>query len=37
MATMRAVEVRQPGGPLELIQREIPEPGPGKIRIKVQA
>ncbi|HEY2539560.1 MAG TPA: alcohol dehydrogenase [Stellaceae bacterium] len=37
MATMRAVEVRQPGGPLELVEREIPEPGPGKVRIKVQA
>ncbi|MGC2201920.1 MAG: alcohol dehydrogenase [Stellaceae bacterium] len=37
MATMRAVEVRQPGGPLELVERDIPEPGPGKIRIKVQA
>ncbi len=37
MAKMRAVEVRQPGGPLELVEREIPEPGPGQIRIKVQA
>ena len=37
MAKMRAVEVRQAGGPLELIEREIPEPGPGQIRIKVQA
>ena len=37
MAKMRAVEVRQPGGPLELVERDIPEPGPGKILIKVQA
>src|SRR5271168_3245280 len=37
MAKMRAVEVRQPGGPLELVERDIPEPGPGKIRIQVQA
>jgi D-arabinose 1-dehydrogenase-like Zn-dependent alcohol dehydrogenase len=37
MAKMRAVEVRQAGGPLELVQREIPEPGLGKVRIKVQA
>lgn len=37
MATMRAVEVREPGGPLELVERQIPEPGPGRVRIKVQA
>lgn len=37
MAKMRAVEVRQAGGPLELVERDIPNPGPGKIRIKVQA
>ena len=34
MAKMRAVEVRQPGGPLELVEREIPDPGPGTARIK---
>ena len=37
MANMRAVEVRQAGGPFELVEREIPEPGPGEVRIKVQA
>ena len=37
MAKMRAVEVRQPGGPLELVERDIPEPSPGEVRIKVQA
>lgn len=37
MATMRAVEVRQPGGPLQLVERDIPEPGPGLVRVKVQA
>ena len=37
MAKMRAVEVRQPGGPLELVERDIPEPNPGEVRIKVQA
>jgi D-arabinose 1-dehydrogenase-like Zn-dependent alcohol dehydrogenase len=37
MAKMRAVQVVRPGGPLELVEREIPEPGPGKVRIKVQA
>jgi D-arabinose 1-dehydrogenase-like Zn-dependent alcohol dehydrogenase len=37
MAKMRAVEVRQPGAPLQLVEREIPEPGPRQIRIKVEA
>ncbi|HUC73333.1 MAG TPA: alcohol dehydrogenase [Stellaceae bacterium] len=34
---MRAVQVPQAGGPLELVERDIPEPGPGTVRIKVQA
>jgi D-arabinose 1-dehydrogenase-like Zn-dependent alcohol dehydrogenase len=37
MATMRAVEVQAPGAPLQLVERQIPEPVPGKVRIKVQA
>ena len=37
MPKMRAVQVSRPGGPLELVEREIPEPGPGTVRIKVQA
>lgn len=37
MATMRAVQVSRPGGPLELVERPIPEPGPGEVRIKVTA
>jgi D-arabinose 1-dehydrogenase-like Zn-dependent alcohol dehydrogenase len=37
MSKMRAVQVTQAGGPLEIVEREIPEPGPGSIRIKVQA
>lgn len=37
MSTMRAVQVSKPGGPLELVERPIPEPGPGQVRIKVQA
>src|SRR6516162_10007423 len=36
-ATMRAAQVSRPGGPLELVERPIPEPGPGSVRIKVQA
>ena len=34
---MRAIQVARPGGPLELVEREIPTPGAGQIRIKVQA
>ena len=37
MAKMRSVQVSKPKGPLELVERDIPEPGPGQVRIKVQA
>jgi D-arabinose 1-dehydrogenase-like Zn-dependent alcohol dehydrogenase len=37
MAKMRAVEVVKAGGPLALVEREIPEPESGLVRIKVQA
>jgi D-arabinose 1-dehydrogenase-like Zn-dependent alcohol dehydrogenase len=37
MAKMRAVQIARPGGPLELVERDIPEPGPGTVRLKVQA
>lgn len=37
MSKMRAVQVSQPGGPFEIVEREIPEPGAGAVRIKVQA
>jgi len=37
MSKMRAVQVFRPGGPFEIVEREIPQPGPGTIRIKVQA
>ena len=37
MPNMRAVQVSRPGGPLELVERPIPDPGPGSVRIKVQA
>ena len=37
MQKSRAVQISDPSGPLELVPREIPEPGPGQIRIKVQA
>jgi D-arabinose 1-dehydrogenase-like Zn-dependent alcohol dehydrogenase len=34
---MRAIQVPRPGGPFEIVQREIPQPGPASVRIKVQA
>jgi len=37
MATMKAVQVTKANGPFEVVQRDIPEPGPGQIRIKVEA
>ena len=37
MSSMRAVQVSRPGGPLELVERPIPDPGPGSVRVKVQA
>ncbi len=37
MPKMRAVQVERPNGPFQLIEKDIPEPGPGSVRIKVQA
>jgi len=37
MARMRAVQVPYSEGPFELIEREIPEPGAGSVRIRVEA
>src|SRR4030095_3603706 len=37
MATMRVVQVSRPGGPFEIVERQIPEPSAGSIRIRVQA
>jgi D-arabinose 1-dehydrogenase-like Zn-dependent alcohol dehydrogenase len=34
---MRVVQVTHPKGALELVEREIPEPGVGSVRIKVEA
>ncbi|HYO42091.1 MAG TPA: zinc-binding dehydrogenase [Candidatus Limnocylindrales bacterium] len=34
---MRAVELAQPGAPLRLVERPVPEPGPGEARIRVEA
>jgi D-arabinose 1-dehydrogenase-like Zn-dependent alcohol dehydrogenase len=34
---MRVVQVSRPQGPFEIVERPIPEPGAGSVRIKVQA
>src|ERR671933_832614 len=34
---MRSVQVSKPKGPLEIIEKDIPEPGARQVRIKVQA
>jgi D-arabinose 1-dehydrogenase-like Zn-dependent alcohol dehydrogenase len=37
VATMKAAQVSRVGAGLEIVEREIPEPGPGQVRIKVRA
>jgi D-arabinose 1-dehydrogenase-like Zn-dependent alcohol dehydrogenase len=37
MARMRVVQVAAPGAPLELVERELPSPGTGEVRIRVEA
>jgi D-arabinose 1-dehydrogenase-like Zn-dependent alcohol dehydrogenase len=37
MSGMRVVRVTRANGPLELVEQPIPAPGPGSVRIKVQA
>jgi D-arabinose 1-dehydrogenase-like Zn-dependent alcohol dehydrogenase len=37
MALMRVVQVSRPKGPFEIVERPIPEPSAGTVRIKVQA
>ena len=34
---MRVVQVPRAGGPFEMVERDIPEPQPGWVRIKVEA
>jgi D-arabinose 1-dehydrogenase-like Zn-dependent alcohol dehydrogenase len=34
---MRVVQVARPNGPFEIVERPIPEPGAGTVRIKVLA
>ena len=37
MAKMRAAQVAKAGGPIEIVEREVPQPPAGWVRIKVQA
>src|SRR5271167_3711304 len=37
MARMKAVQVPKPGADFEIVEREIPQPGSGHVRIRVQA
>jgi D-arabinose 1-dehydrogenase-like Zn-dependent alcohol dehydrogenase len=37
MATMRVAQVAHPKAPFEIVERPIPEPGAGTVRVKVQA
>jgi D-arabinose 1-dehydrogenase-like Zn-dependent alcohol dehydrogenase len=37
MPRMKAVQVSKPGGDFELVERDIPEPARGQVRIKVEA
>jgi D-arabinose 1-dehydrogenase-like Zn-dependent alcohol dehydrogenase len=34
---MKAAQIAKRGGDFEIVEREIPQPGPGQVRIKVQA
>lgn len=37
MSTMRVAHVTRPDGPLEIVERPIPEPAAGEVRIRVEA
>ena len=37
MTKMKVAQVTRPGGPIELVEREVPQPGPGEVRVRVQA
>ena len=34
---MKAAQISKPGGDFELVERDIPKPGPGQVRVKVEA
>ena len=35
--TMKAAQVSNPGGDFQIVDREIPKPGVGQVRLKVEA
>lgn len=37
MTKMRGAQVTRPGRPFEIVQRDVPEPGPGWVGVKVEA
>ena len=37
MTKMRAVQVMRAGGPLELVERDVPEPAQGEVRVRIEA
>jgi D-arabinose 1-dehydrogenase-like Zn-dependent alcohol dehydrogenase len=37
IGTMKVAQISNPGGDFQIVEREIPEPGTGHVRIKVQA
>ena len=37
MSKIRVVQVSKPGGPLELVERDVPQPGRGEVRLRVEA
>src|SRR3954447_24340582 len=34
---MKAAQISKPGGDFELVERDLPQPGPGQVRVKVEA
>jgi len=36
-ATMKAAQISKPGGDFEIVDRKIPQPGAGQVRIQVKA
>jgi len=37
MPKMKAAQVSRPGGPIELVERDVPQPAPGQVRVRVHA
>ena len=37
ITTMKVAQISKPGGEFEIVERVIPKPGQGQVRIKVQA